>query len=859
MSARARLGTTVRPSPLVVRETALRIELCPAVDVATRILEARFGGRPLAARLPASLKAFQRDAVARARLLLARRGGVLIADSVGLGKTHIALALVEPFLDAGHHVTVVGPAALERHWRSAAAAMPAFEWISYSRLSRGLWQAGERQAVVFDEAHALRNPRTRRYRAAAGLCRTSRVVLLSATPVNNGVWDLYHLIRLFSGDRDYLDAGVASLRSAFEEAEKSALLGAAPSVQPVLRSIMIRRTRPLLRDLARASGAEDAGLVFPTQRPPRAVRYSLVAHAGPEPLADIGRLLPELSFPPYRLAAYADAPRPAHRDSFGMAALMRIALLKRLESSAIAFHRSIAAYRALLSRCVDGLARGLMIRPDIALVSGGHDLQLTFEALLFDALPPGLDAAGYRAELDGELECVDAMSRALAPALESDGKLEALTTLLARMAGRHRILLFTQFRHTAQYLHDRLRGRWRVGLIDGGGARLGSAVVHRSEVIRCFAPLANHAPAPPAHEAIDVLVATDVISEGFNLQDADVVISYDLPWNPVRLVQRIGRIDRLGSPHPTIASYHFLPGALEPYLGLLDRLSSKGSAIEATVGSDMPALHAELALALERRDSGIVERIERADAEWFELDERLLAALARAPACRSDSAADALPVGLLPWSGRAPPCGLVAALVGGRFEWVAVSEGRAVNDDRVCARMIEDVMSAHGHEHAPSGPRGAVLGSTPTDVIARLLDAARPSIARLAGVAASASLLPAGGEAERLGRLLLNRAASMPGGPDGATCKRIELCLERLASLPPELEARLPHLLPAATARTGTVGEILDRIDALPHASSARQIAQEGPAGATVRLVGALLEMPGQTVSGCPERAQRNR
>lgn len=834
------------PPPLILREAPCRVEAHAAAAVAAYILERRFGGRSRESSASGSLKAFQRDAVQRARIILARRGGVLIADSVGLGKTHIALALMEPFLGGGGRVAVVGPSALERHWRIAARGMPPFDWISHARLSRGSFDPVARDIVVIDEAHALRNPATRRYRAARGLCRASRVVLLTATPVNNGIRDLYHLLRLFSSDRDYLDVGVASLRSAFEEAEAAALLGTAPSIQPVLRSVMIRRTRPLLREL---SGAGDDSLSFPAHRPPVPVRYSLATNGAADPLLSIGPILSRLSFPAHRPDAYREDARAARTRPHAATSLIRVGLLKRLESSAQAFQHSLDAYRSLLERCLDGLERGILITPGAEGRADGTDLQLGFDALLFEPLWRGMDVAAYRSDLERELACVGGMTAALGPALESDGKLSALVALLEGPLRGRKVLLFTQFRHTARHLHASLRRKWRVGLVEGSGAWLGADPAHRADVVRRFAPRSNGTPLPAPHEAIDLLIATDVLSEGFNLQDADVVISYDLPWNPVRLVQRIGRIDRLGSPHASIVGYHFLPGELERYLRLLDRLAVKASAIDASVGSDMPALHAELARALGKRDPAVVERIERADAEWFELDERLIGALGRAPARSWAPSAGGLPVGLLPSSGRRAPSGLVAAEVLGRFEWVAIVEGRPVSDDRVCARLIEDTLRAPpevGQDVAGATGCGEPPGGLPEAELRQLLDAARTAFARRAAVVSTAALLPAGGETARLGRLVLSAAAALPGGPDRGTCLRIERCLERLASLPPELEALLPHIVTADRDPARRLAAVLDRIESLPAASrkDVEALRVGGSGEGRIRLLAALLEDP---------------
>ncbi|HEX9109543.1 MAG TPA: SNF2-related protein, partial [Longimicrobiales bacterium] len=288
-------------SSLLLRERAPAFDAAPAA-VARLALEARFG------RAPANgdsrprvfdLAAFQRDAVARAELALARHGGVLLADGVGLGKTFLGLALAEAELRRGGRVLLVVPAALARDWiaplrrlarargarldpQRQASARSTLVWLTHTRLSRSALPAGASAGadtfsptlIVVDEAHAFRNPATRRYRALAELCRHARVALLTATPVNNRLSDLYFQLRLFAGDGDFAPAGVPDLRQAFDAATEE---GGPGAILPVLREVVIRRTRPFLRDHYGAVALPGAAepLRFPRRAAPRPVPYDL--------------------------------------------------------------------------------------------------------------------------------------------------------------------------------------------------------------------------------------------------------------------------------------------------------------------------------------------------------------------------------------------------------------------------------------------------------------------------------------------------------------------------------------------------------------------------------------------------------
>jgi superfamily II DNA/RNA helicase len=175
--------------------------------------------------------------------------------------------------------------------------------------------------------------------------------------------------------------------------------------------------------------------------------------------------------------------------------------------------------------------------------------------------------------------------------IASDHKLEKLVELLEGPLSGRKVLVFTEFKDTARYVYHQLKHKPYVAQIDSESARLGLERASRREVIERFAPRSNELPDPPRRERVELLIATDVLSEGLNLQDASVVVSYDLPWNPVRLMQRVGRVDRLGSQSDFIELYHFIPArALDQLLGLMSRLATKVSTIGTALGLDYPVL-----------------------------------------------------------------------------------------------------------------------------------------------------------------------------------------------------------------------------------------------------------------------------
>lgn len=552
------------------------------------------------------LAEFQEDAVRRARSILRRRAGAIVADEVGLGKSYVALALMEEVLNDGGSVGLVVPAALRPPWkrlvrglerRRAGGAGGGIHLVTHTRLSRGthnVERLGAAHLLVVDEAHAFRNPATRRYRALAELCPGAGVLLLTATPVNNDPADLIHLVRLFAADNAFADIGVASLRACLtggsdggvapvvRRRDDDAVRGsaAAEEVRRIGREVVIRRSRSLLGASGREIRVGGTPMAFPCRAPPEVVRYR-----DPRVPGATGTIA-ALELAPYRLAARSANPHPALMDA-PAGALLRLGLLKRLESGAAAFTASLRRLLRYLRRFERAAMDGRLLRPAdrLAEESGDGDaVQLLLEALVLDEPAPGLDLQALLSSTRRDLERIREL---LGSFRGPDPKLELLRAWARDRPAAEKVVVFTEFRDTAAALWHALAPAGGVGRIDGSGAWLGLRPSGRRAVIERFAPMANGARAPSERERVDLLIATDVLSEGQNLQDAAVVISYDLPWNPVRLLQRIGRVDRLGSRHETVRTRLFLPAdGVDDVLRLTERLRRKLGGIAATVGAE---------------------------------------------------------------------------------------------------------------------------------------------------------------------------------------------------------------------------------------------------------------------------------
>ena len=632
------------------------------------------------------LDRYQRDGYRMMMERAEKYGGAFLCDGVGLGKTFVGLMLLERLIrrEKKTVVLLVPKSARESVWvvnlKRYLPQVHADEGfglhiLNHTDLSRPSMAhriaalGRNAHAILIDEAHNFRNPglagkgrkQKSRYRVLQELAAEKRVFLLTATPVNNSLLDLMHLIELFSGDGAKLKQaplGVHSLRGHFRTLERRVRRAAeevddAPGIDedvttgpahdiyaadPIVEALVVQRSRAFVK----ASQQTDAkgAAIFPEREPPKVAAYSL------SPLQT--RLLDEVvrSFAAtralFRLAIYnpddgfrrkpvgdldQDAQFEAGRRG-QIVALIKVGFLKRLESSTVAFDHSCQNLFLKLLTFIERHANSDKARRRLDRWKAQHaeviehvtahqaawheDEEDAGEDLITPEMieaEDALDDSVYRVDeiIDETYLDIDQLCRLLeilkdfTP--EQDGKLAALLELIKTdpVLREHKLLIFSEFMATARYLRDQLRGAGfaNVEQVDST-TKLG-----RGEVIKRFAPYYNGSTSAKLAEAGDpetrILVSTDVLSEGLNLQDATRLINYDLHWNPVRLMQRIGRVDRRLNPdiedlmiadHPKvgplrrkIAFWNFLPpDQLDAFLNLYRRVAGKTLRISKTFG-----------------------------------------------------------------------------------------------------------------------------------------------------------------------------------------------------------------------------------------------------------------------------------
>lgn len=483
--------------------------------------------------------------------------------------------------------------------------------------------------------------------------RTKTVFLLTATPINNRLSDFRHMIELFSRrDEDYFarTLGINNLRAYFNKMESKlrAQLGSGFAVDladsltevqqrlssdPIFEQLVVQRSRAY----AKASQTEDAGApaIFPDRAPPQVAQYSIRKTYGA--LLDLvekafAKKAPLFTLPVYYPLAYYKGPNEnidalEENRQKQVVSLIRTQFLKRFESSVSAFelscdrlmrkllafvevHASTPTERSLLDRWKLQNAEILIPKPQLTIFDDDPDRDEDDEIIpreLLDAVPD-LSREEYAIEdiihetLLDLTEIAKFVSEARRFQPQHDDKLKKLVALLqSEDLAMKKVLIFTEFADTARYLGHHLN---EVG-IDGVVEIDGSSKLDRAEVLRRFSPYYNGTTSSElmlqGKPETRVLVSTDVLSEGLNLQDATRLINYDIHWNPVRLMQRIGRVDRRLDPtieariiqdHPERASergsvtfWNFLPpDELNALLSLYTRVTQKTLLISETMG-----------------------------------------------------------------------------------------------------------------------------------------------------------------------------------------------------------------------------------------------------------------------------------
>ena len=623
---------------------------------------------------------FQRDAVLAIINKLEKYNGCILADSVGLGKTFTALAVIKYYENRNKSVLVLCPKKLCENWNTykdnyvnnpIAGDRLNYDVLFHTDLSRsggtsnGLdldrlnW--GNYDLVVIDESHNFRNgasmhASTRENRYAKLMDQVIRagvktkVLMLSATPVNNRFNDLKNQLALaYEGDAQLLDNQLntsKTLDEIFRQAQTAFNAWSKLDMEQrttdallrmldfdffeVLDSVTIARSR---KHIEKYYGTEKIGK-FPERRKPISRRPNLTDLEGAIDYNEIYEQLMLLTLEiytpskyifPSRLCKYVDLTHDKGNNltqsgrEEGIRRLMSVNLLKRLESSVFSFNLTLNRIRTLITETIDtindfeknstaDLRHGAQANApvkhkvvDLIEVDDQSDLDLDDSNTDFFTVGrkvkidlADMDYVTWRDALkkDAEiLELVTSMVADITP--EHDTKLQTLLELVSQKIehpinpGNKKVLIFSAFSDTAEYLYDNVAPYIKkkygldtaiiTGTVDGR-TTVNGLTGTLNNILTCFSPVSKSRDVlmPGSTKEIDILIATDCISEGQNLQDCDYLVNYDIHWNPVRIIQRFGRVDRIGSRNAQIQLVNFWPNlTLDEYINLKARVETR--------------------------------------------------------------------------------------------------------------------------------------------------------------------------------------------------------------------------------------------------------------------------------------------
>ena len=659
---------------------------------------------------------FQRDAATGLINKLETYNGCILADSVGLGKTFTALAVIKYYELRNKSVLVLCPKKLADNWQTYRGNTKTnilykdrfgYDVLCHTDLSRERGESlgirldnvnwGNYDLVVIDESHNFRNndiykdKETRYQRLMNQVIRQgvkTKVLMLSATPVNNRFNDLKNQLALaYEGDSEALSGQLRTqkdIESIFRRAQAAfnawsvlpaekrtatAILSALDfDFFELLDSVTIARSRKHIQTFYDTSEIGS----FPERRKPLSFHCPLTTRSDVIGFNEIYTHLQQLKLAVYAPVSYILPSRLTKYEALydtevsgggaklkqvdrekSLQALMTVNLLKRLESSVEAFRLTLTSlqrsHTAALEKIADWKERGISSSfSDIAAGLENADLD-------DDDIPmPGENTIGKKIQIDLDDMDVPSWEQDLAADLvfieelleemakvtpQDDAKLQHLKTQITSKLsspinpGNRKVLIFTAFADTANYLYNNLADflvqthKVHVGKVTGSDAphsTLGTMPGSRQTydfqgLLTLFSPLSKQKALvyPKEPRELDILIGTDCISEGQNLQDCDTVINYDIHWNPVRIIQRFGRIDRIGSPNASIQLVNYWPDiSLDEYINLKERVENRMVIADVTATGDDNVLNAQANDVAYRK-----EQLRRLQEEVIEMED----------------------------------------------------------------------------------------------------------------------------------------------------------------------------------------------------------------------------------------------
>ena len=613
---------------------------------------------------------FQHDAVVGAIKKLELYNGCIIADSVGLGKTYEALAIIKYYELRNDRVLVLCPKKLRNNWtaftqnsinNTLAEDRFNYDVLNHTDLSRDKGKSGDidletlnwgnYDLVVIDESHNFRNnnaikdKETRYQKLMNKIIKSgvkTKVLMLSATPVNNRLADLKNQIMFITEDNDSAfeeNAGIKSIETTLRVAqtrfkewsklpeEKQTTANLLPMLDynffNLLNTVTIARSRKHIQTYYDTKDIGD----FPDRLKPISIKSDIDINNDFPSLAKVNTMIASLHLAIYSPMLYVLPSKLKYYEKLydqevkggtgkfkqvdrekNIVNLMRVNIFKRLESSVNSFTLTLERILKQIEVMMEALDRENEYDLDddsMSDIDDEYDYEVGGKIKI---KVQDLDALKLREDLMEDQDILETLLyQSIAITSDRDAKLRDLKNHISKKIqnpindGNKKIIIFTSFSDTAEYLYDAIN-KWLLekhglycGLVTGGNAlktNLKSVSNRFEDILTHFSPRSNNL--NTSQPQIDILIATDCISEGQNLQDCDYLINYDIHWNPVRIVQRFGRIDRIGSINKEIQLVNFWPNMeLDEYINLENRVKNRMVMLDLSATGDEDLLTAE--------------------------------------------------------------------------------------------------------------------------------------------------------------------------------------------------------------------------------------------------------------------------
>jgi len=521
---------------------------------------------------------YQEQAVLNAKKILQEYGGVFLSDVVGLGKTYIS-ALLAQQLD-GRHLVIAPPMLLDKDspgsWPNIFSGFKEqADFESLGKLDKLLKRGVTKYKNVFiDEAHRFRNESNTTYEMLARICRGKRVILVTATPYNNYPKDILSQLKLFQKSKKSTIPNLPNLERFFSNLEKrlkhldrkrdypeyirTVKENSREIREKVLKYLMVRRTRTeVIKYFTRE--LEKQKLKFPEVAKPKPVYYQLNDQEDKIFTKTIKMIALDFNYSRYTPLLYyrGEITQPEKLAQNNMRKFMKILLVKRLESSFYAFRQSINRFIHSYEKFIDEFDKGNIyvskkyINKIFEFLENDNDeaiQKLIEEDKAVKYSSKEFDPK-YRGLLEEDLKTLREIQK-MWTTIDRDPKLLQFLDILSShpILKKNKLIVFTESKETADYLYDKLQ-KYKVVKFTGG-----SSESTRRKVIDNFDPKA-----PSPRDDFRILISTEVLSEGVNLHKSNVVINYDIPWNPTRMMQRAGRINRVDTKFDKIYTFNFFP------------------------------------------------------------------------------------------------------------------------------------------------------------------------------------------------------------------------------------------------------------------------------------------------------------